>query len=437
VRRRILATIVAVVTLAVAGFAVPLAIAVSNTYWNDARLSLQREAAAATIEIPSEFPAVVDPSELPVPEDGTNLGLYGVDGTLLAGRGPTTADPLVDQALTGTAADGRYLGEVVAAVPVSRDEVIIGAIRAAEPAFDIEARIWRARATMAALAVLVVAVASAVAARQARRLALPLEHLADAAQRLGDGDFTVRNAPSGFEEIDAAGDALDRTADRLGRLITRERAFSADVSHQLRTPLTSLRLDLENGIATPGVDKAEAIERALASVDGLESTIEDLISLARDTSAHPGPLDIATLLAEIDGTWRRPLAAQQRNLRVVGSDTDVVPLISTAAVRQILSVLLANSVEHGAGDVLVVVTACGDWLRIEVSDGGPGIHGDPEEAFRRRADRTKERGIGLALARSLAEAEGGSLVYLGTPTPRFVLTFGHAVPAPPEVGVST
>ena len=432
-RHRILVTIVAITTLAVLGFAIPLAVAVADTYWNAARLGLQREAAAATTEIPASFPDNTDPTELPPADEGTSLALYGADGRLLSGEGPATADAIVQQALAGHAADGRVGDEVVAAVPVATDENVTGAIRAAQPDTDIEARIWRARAVMAALALIVVATAAAIATWQARRLSRPLDHLAVAAQRLGDGDFTVRNEPSGFDEIDAAGLAMDRTAQRLGTLIARERSFSADVSHQLRTPLTSLRLDLENGLATPGVDKTQAIERALDSIDSLEATIEDLIALARDTGHDQDPLDVTAIFAEIDEDWRRPLAEQSRRLNIT-APIDLPPLaVSAAAVRQIMAVLLANSAEHGDGTVTVAARPTPTGLIIEVSDEGPGIPGDPETAFLRRADRTSGRGIGLALARSLAEAEGGGLTYLNGPEPRFVLLLRRdSAAAPPR-----
>ena len=424
-RKRILITIVIITSLAVLGFAVPLGIAVADTYNNAARLGLQREATAATTQVPASFPTSGDPVELPAADDGTTLALYDKQGHLLTGSGPPTADPIVQRALDGHAADGRVGDDIVAAVPVASEENIIGAVRAAQPDGDVEARIWRARTLMALLALLVIGAAAGVATWQSRRLSRPLVRLAGNAKRLGGGDFTAHNEPSGFEEIDDAGDAMNRTATRLGVLIDRERAFSADVSHQLRTPLTALRLQLEAVKTTPTIDPLVAIDEALDSIDRLEGTIEDLIELARDTSAHQGPLDLAAVLTDLDETWRRPLAERSRRLNI-RSPADLAPIgVSTAAVRQILAVLVANSSEHGDGTVNVDVKELSTGFSIEVSDEGSGINGDHDTPFTRRADRNDGRGIGLALARSLAEAEGGALAYLTTPHPRFLLVFSN------------
>jgi signal transduction histidine kinase len=421
VRHRILVTIVAIAALAVAGFGIPLAVAVSSTVHSAARLELQREASAASINVPGTFPSSKDPVELPADDGDTTLGLYDAGGRLVAGAGPATADSVVLAAMAGSATDGTADGDIVATSPVSAQERVVGVIRAARSESAVRHQILGAWGLMAALGLAVIAAAAGVATWQARRLSRPIETFASAARRLGDGDFTVRTTRSGFSEIDAAGHALDRTAERIGTMVDRERQFSADVSHQLRTPLTALRLELDNALTTPGVDPRDAIRDAFASMDRMEATIDDLIALRRDTDADATPLDLRAVLAEIEDAWHGPLAEDGRPLRV-SAPAGAPPLpVSGAAVRQILAVLVSNAAEHGSGTVTVVADIGPDSVRVEVSDEGPGLGIDPELVLTRRADRTTDRGIGLPLARSLAEAEGGRLHYRSAPRPTFTM----------------
>ncbi|HYZ35990.1 MAG TPA: HAMP domain-containing sensor histidine kinase, partial [Pseudonocardiaceae bacterium] len=261
-----------------------------------------------------------------------------------------------------------------------------------------------------------------VARWQARRLAEPLEKLSDAALRLGQGDFSVRTAPAAIPEIDSVGSALNSTAVRLDDMLARERSFSADASHQLRTPLTGLRLRLEAALDRPGQDLRQAITDGIAAADRLEQTIEELLALARDTrSSNAAPLDLPALLEEIETGWHDRLAAQDRELHVAVDPHAPVSLASTAAVRQVLTVLLDNAATHGSGTVSVAVRNAVDALAIDVSDEGAGITAPEPELFTRRSRLAEGHGIGLALARSLAEAEGGRLRLTRPAPPTFTL----------------
>jgi signal transduction histidine kinase len=312
-------------------------------------------------------------------------------------------------------------GDLVVAVPVTHDGDLIGVVRvvAAESATRQVMLTWSG---MAGLAVLVGAAVWLIARRQARRLALPLEQLCVTARRLGDGDFSVRTRPDDIPEIDAVGTALNTTAARLDELVARERAFSADASHQLRTPLAGLRLRLEAALDRPDGDLREAVRLSLADADRLEQTIDDLLRLARDTlGASVQAIDPRVLLAEIHREWQPRLDRENRTVEVQCDAGTPCPLASVAAVRQVLHVLLDNAVQHGTGTVTISIRESTDAVAIDVCDQGPGIEVSERELFARRGIPADGHGIGLALARRLAEAEGGRLHLTRPAPPTFTL----------------
>lgn len=323
--------------------------------------------------------------------------------------------------------------DLVVAVPVTSGRQVVAVVRATSPTSRLYLQIGLTWLGLAGLAGVAVAAATLFARRQSRRLADPLVRLAAAAQTLGDGDFTVRAPAAGIAEIDAAGAALNRTAERLGDLVSRERAFSADASHQLRTPLTGLRLRLET--ALEGGDLRPAVGAALETADRLERTIDELIALARDAPTARTPADLPALLAEADSHWNGPLAADGRSLRVSSDPAMPGTPASAAATRQILEVLLANAVRHGAGTVTITARDADTAVAVDVADDGAGVSIPADEVFRRRTERAAGSGIGLALARALAEAEGGRLLLTRSgPGPVFTLLLPAAARPAEDVG---
>jgi signal transduction histidine kinase len=422
-RNRILKAILATTAVAVALFALPLALAVQHLYHSEAVIRLEREATRATASVPDTFRSSSgDPVELPAPSDATQLALYSTDGRLVTGGGPASIEPSVRAAFGGRVAEQTDDTRIVVAVPVADEERVVAVVRAALPAAVVDARVRRAWLAMAALAAGAVAVAALVARTLAGRLSRPVDALALTAARLGDGDFSARAGRSGVTEVDAVAATLDATAERLGQLLARERAFSADASHQLRTALAGLRLRLEAARLLPGADQGQAIADALAEVDRLEGTLEQLLALARDAPVARDRLDLPQVLNTIEQGWHGRLGAAGRPLRFqLEGDLPSVSA-SEAAVTQVLDVLVANAAEHGSGTVKVRVRTAPGGLAIEVGDEGPGVAGDPERVFARRAGGAAGHGIGLALARSLAEAEGGRLLLQRPgPNPVFAL----------------
>ena len=430
-RRRLLTAMLLVAALAVAGFGVPLALAVQTGHRNDALLLLSQQAATAVVAVPATFLREDDEPELPRAADGVHLALYVAPGRKVQGQGPQTADDAVLAVLRGEGAQRRPDGLVVA-FPVSEDEEVVAVVRASTPPAVVAQRTRRTWAGMAGLALLVLVVAGVQADRRSQRLARPLNELAADAALVGTGrDLPVR-AAGDVEEIDAVRRALVQAARRLDVALSRERAFSADLAHQLRTPLTSLRLRLESEqLQRPRPDAL--VHDLLHDVDRLEQTIDDLLSLGRDTRSgrwHP----LGSSVREAAERWRGRADAEGRTLVVTAEEqlpwVDVAP----AAIRQILDVLLDNALRHGQGEIRLSGSRVGEGAVIKVVDEGPAEL-EPETVFRRRRTAATGSGIGLSLARRLAEAEGLCLV-LASPGPR--AAFHLVIPAAvlPEPAVS-
>lgn len=405
--------------LATSLFGVPLAIGVAQYFLDDERTELERVADTAAITIAADLVRDERTDELPHAAPDIVLGVYDEKGVLITGHGPRTADRTVRQAYDGQLHTLDADGLLVVAVPVVDAGDVTGVVRAASDYSSVRARIAWTWALMVGLGALAVGATWLMARSQARRLAAPLEALSRTAQDLGDGDFSVRMASSGIPEIDSAGSSLNSTAVRLGALVERERAFSADASHQLRTPLTGLRLGLETALDAPHADLRAAVRTAIDASDRLERTIEDLLTLAREPRRDGVLLDLAELGHDVDGTWRPVLAAEGRELRIDVPEGLPATTAAPAAVRQILGVLLDNATRHGAGEVRLSIRDAGGALAFDVTDEGPGISdGDP--ALRTHS-RVAGHGIGLPLARSLAEAEGGRLRLTRPSPPVFTL----------------
>ena len=412
-RRRLVLAITGIAALAVLLFAVPLAVVIERAHRDEALMRLQRDTVAATRSI-DLAPASGDPLEIP-PGFGP-LGVYDRGGRRVGGSaGPMTADAVVRDAVAG----GRPVahttgGRLLVAVPLVAGERTTGAVRAERDA----AAAHDSWLTLGLAAVAVIALAVLAALLAGRRLAAPLERLAVAARRLGDGDFSVRAPRSRIDEVDAVAAALDSAGARLGELVARERAFTADASHQLRTPLAALRIELEALELRDA--SAPELHAALAQVARLEQTIDTLLAVARDAPREVAPTPLAALLEDAEARWRGPLARAGRPLRVrVATDDDAVRMSATV-LREIVDVLLDNACRHGRGAVMLRARDAGSALALDVSDEGAGLKGDPEHAFARRAG--DGHGIGLALARSLAHAEGGRLIVTRAgPHPVFTL----------------
>ncbi|HEY0543499.1 MAG TPA: HAMP domain-containing sensor histidine kinase [Actinoallomurus sp.] len=405
-RRRVLVAIVGVAASAVVLFAIPLAVALQRLYLDEAIASLERDATRLSAVVPDSIAR--DPKPVPLVtrmSQRLSVGVYTLGGRRVTGRGPSYS-PVAGHAGDGQVHEAVEHGLLTVSAPVPSDESIVAAIRVATPYDSVSDQAERAWLLMGGLAVLVVGLAAVVARRQAGRLAAPLERLTSDAQALGSGDFSIRARSVGVREADAASRALEVTARRLGDVLDRERAFSAHVSHQLRTPLTGLLLGLEAGLAED--DPHAVIRTALQRGEHLQEIIEDLVRLSRGSVGDRGVLDLPALLDEVR-------SRTDVSVRVPEDLPEV--RASLEAVRQILHVLLDNAVTHGRPPIIVSATDLGSGLVIDVTDGGPGVP-DGVDVFQAPKGG---HGIGLPLARSLAEAEGGRLILRRSSPPTFSL----------------
>jgi signal transduction histidine kinase len=260
--------------------------------------------------------------------------------------------------------------------------------------------------------------------RQARRLGSPLTDLAETAERLGSGDPRPRHRRYGVPELDRVADVLDRSAERIARMLTAERRLAADASHQLRTPLTALSMRLEEIIATAEDEDAvrEEATIALGQVERLTDVVQRLLTNARDPRTGSAVVfDIDDVIKQQVEEWRPAYRSAGRAITATGGKR-LRAVGTPGAVAQVLATLIENGLMHGSGTVAISTRVTGTQVVVEVTDEGQGV--PPElgaRVFERTVSGRNSTGIGLAVARDLAEADGGRLELLQQRPPVFAL----------------
>jgi signal transduction histidine kinase len=409
VRARIARTIVGVTALVVIVLGIPFAIVVQRFYESRATVELQRSAAEAIAELslPLDASEIADAAREPdAPDD---FSVYDEAGVRLYGSGP-------DLLSTSTGNDL----VVVSPVTDRTTESVVGSVRVSRPRDSIAGQARRAWALMALAAIGGLILAMLVARREAARLTEPISDLAARAGRLGSGTFDPVPASTGTPELDTLAEALALSAQRLDELVAREREFSANASHQLRTPLAGLRVSLERG----------DLSAASAEADRLSATVDHMLALARNALPTAAVIEIGDVVAEVTDRWRPTFRDAGRELVTnIAEDLPGVR-VRIGSIEQALDVLIDNALRHGAGVANVTARRVAGGLVISVNDDGHGIDVDRVASIFDRGD-TAGTAIGLPLARTLIEADGGRLLVTDPDRAEFrIVLAGEPSPAP-------
>lgn len=416
-RQRILVTIVAVASFAVIALFVPAALSVRGHIERGELLALQREASIVARRVPPSGP--IDVAGLRAGTDGDHaLAIYDRSMHLVDGNGPAGGDPIVAHAVDGIVDEGYVAGDLVAALPIRFDadgpEYIL---RVTEAASESQHRVRRDLGMLAVAAVTIIAAAAFAGVLLARRLSRPLEDLREWAGTFGQ-THTPPPPPSGITEVDTLGAALAGADGRIRQLLERERSFSSHVAHQLKTPVAAMRVAVEAELDHPRGDPREVLEESLGALDRLESTIASMLALAHDRERQLVLCDITSVVTSRVEHWQAHYAGAGRTAQSRGAP--VWALVDVSAIDHILDVLLDNALTHGAGRVVVSAHAARETIDIDVIDEGCAATGS-DPFGEQRSD--SGHGIGLRLARTLAELAGGDLVLASATPTVFRLTF--------------
>jgi signal transduction histidine kinase len=325
-------------------------------------------------------------------------------------------DPSLFEGRAGRGANGMIFEDGVAYVPIVKGGTIVGALELRTGAQSPQ--LWRVGVALgAALLVL-----GAAARRVSKRLARPLEHLAQTAERFGSGDLTARTAIEGLprrwvaEEVRDVGRAFDGMADRIARVVLEQRELLAAISHELRSPLGRARIAVE--IARERADPTPALDDVERQLVEIDTILGDLLA-----SARAGLADVHLEQLELVPWLRTRIAAENLGpieLVVVAPAESARVNIDAALLGRALHNLFANAWNHGhpkEAPLAVTASVVGDHACVAVRDRGPGfseaVLPRAFEPFVMGADSARSpgahgMGLGLSLVRRIVEAHGGA-----------------------------
>lgn len=418
-RRRIVLSALAVAIVVATVFGIPLAVIGSRYLESVAQERVQSEAdrVARAVDVRVETDQPVDAESLAsVISNERQVTVFLPDGDRLSVGPPVGAgESLLGESL------GRTGGTIVSVY---------------ESRARLDGEVRRLRLVVLGAGLLAVAIASGFAWVQSKRLSEPLVDLAYTAARLGSGDPTPHVRRYGVAELDRVAETLDASAERVAAMLAAERQFATNASHQLRTPLTALTMRLEEILSTddPAAVREEA-SVALAQIERLTEVIDHLLAYARRSRAASAvDVSVDAVVGQQAEEWRRAYAKAGRRIHVEGTRNQHAKT-TPGGLALVLATLLENALMHGGGMVTLRVRGTATSVVIEVTDEGPGVPAAlGQRVFKRSVSGRHSTGLGLAVARDLAEADGGRLELVKERPPVFALFLPAAEPrAEPDV----
>lgn len=353
--------------------------------------------------------------------DAQGISIADSDGTV--GRSYATRTE-VATALTGQVATGERFSKTLkkdltyVAVPVASGGTVYGVVRITFPSSEVNARARSYWLILASLAVVVLGTVTLVGFIIARSVTRPVKALALASHAFASGDLSARAPTSnGPPELRGLGVSFNQMTHRIEELVQAQQAFVADASHQLRTPLTALRLRLENLEESVDPEIKGEVDAAIAETVRLATLVNQLLHLARTESTGGETAETIDLVAAIKDrqeTWA-PLADENGVELKIDCPARASVSLTPGAIEQILDNLLANAIEvapQGTNISIRLVNSV-DAVQIHVIDEGPGMNAEQRQwafnRFWRGAGTTGPdgSGLGLAIVAQLSEVNGG------------------------------
>ena len=441
-RVRLLLAMGYVLLLAIVAFVVPQAVNTSNRVDSEVRAQASAQtdllAVAAAEEVAEGRGALTPLVEASAPAVAGRVVVVDRQGRLLADSegAATGADfsgrPEIESALAGEQVQSQRdsqslgIGIIATAAPIVIDDTVVGAVRITQSA-AAKGRVTReAISRLALVAAIVLAIGLVAAVIVAGQLAGPIRRLIQSTGRIASGDLEERVPVEGSSEQRALAHSFNEMTARLGRALGAQREFVADASHQLRTPLTGVRLRIEEAqVSLEDVATAEAqsagdeLTAATVELDRLTRIVDEMLVLSRagETDAPAREVSLEELADRAGARWKLKADELGIALRRDGDEAGMARFSPEDGDR-VLDALIENALAYSSrGSVVEVVTSPGI---IEVLDNGPGLQvGEEESVFERFHRGAAGRrggqgsGLGLPIARGLARGWGGEVSLRG------------------------